>query len=162
MIADPPIVFCDEPTTGLDGYNALRIIEILNDLAKMAKIVIISLHQPSSDIIRYLNHILLLSNGRVVIQGSTKKITGFFEGYKLRNKIYNLFNILCYHYRLNFQCPESYNIAEFYINQISIRPGHETECKRKINILRSHFLATESNDINTTVVPSVPPNYKKE
>lgn len=94
MIADPPIVFCDEPTTGLDGYNALRIIEILDNLAKVAKIVIISLHQPSSDIIRYLNQIVLLSNGRVIIQGSTKKITGFFEGYKLRYKIYEYFNLL--------------------------------------------------------------------
>lgn len=32
MLTDPPILFCDEPTTGLDSFNALNVIKTLKNL----------------------------------------------------------------------------------------------------------------------------------
>lgn len=32
MITEPPIIFCDEPTTGLDSFNAKIVISALRDL----------------------------------------------------------------------------------------------------------------------------------
>lgn len=34
MLTNPPIIFCDEPTTGLDSYNALTVIKSLRQLAQ--------------------------------------------------------------------------------------------------------------------------------
>lgn len=33
MLIDPPILFCDEPTTGLDTFSALSVIKALKSLA---------------------------------------------------------------------------------------------------------------------------------
>ncbi|XP_067637561.1 protein brown-like isoform X2 [Eurosta solidaginis] len=34
LITNPPFIFCDEPTTGLDSYSAYRVIETLRNLCK--------------------------------------------------------------------------------------------------------------------------------
>jgi len=33
LVTNPPILFLDEPTTGLDSYTALKIIELIRNLA---------------------------------------------------------------------------------------------------------------------------------
>jgi ATP-binding cassette, subfamily G (WHITE), eye pigment precursor transporter len=33
LLTEPPVLFCDEPTTGLDSYNALSVIKTLKQLA---------------------------------------------------------------------------------------------------------------------------------
>lgn len=34
LLTDPPIIFCDEPTTGLDSFSALNVINTLKFLTK--------------------------------------------------------------------------------------------------------------------------------
>jgi len=48
LITDPDVIFCDEPTSGLDAFTAQIICQILNVEAKKGKIVIATIHQPSS------------------------------------------------------------------------------------------------------------------
>lgn len=79
MLSDPLILLCDEPTSGLDGYNALNVIQILKKISSRKKIVIITVHQPSVDIIQYFNNIILLSQGVKVLEGSNDKISTFFS-----------------------------------------------------------------------------------
>jgi len=50
LITDPKILFCDEPTSGLDSFNAQKIVNVLNAEAKKGRIVIATIHQPSSDV----------------------------------------------------------------------------------------------------------------
>lgn len=35
MLTNPPIIFCDEPTTGLDSFNARKVIEALKYLSNV-------------------------------------------------------------------------------------------------------------------------------
>ena len=46
LINDPPILLCDEPTGNLDAGNRDIIVEILNDLSKRGKTILLVTHDP--------------------------------------------------------------------------------------------------------------------
>jgi ABC-type multidrug transport system ATPase subunit len=55
------VIFADEPTTGLDSYQALKVVEILRDLAnKDGYTVIASIHQPRASIFELFDEITLM------------------------------------------------------------------------------------------------------
>lgn len=81
LISDPKVVFLDEPTTGLDSYNAYEVIALLNDLSKQGKIVIFTIHQPSSEIYDLLSKICILALGRTVYFGSREKCFDCFDSF---------------------------------------------------------------------------------
>jgi len=46
LINDPPILLCDEPTGNLDAGNRDVIVDILNDLSKRGKTILLVTHDP--------------------------------------------------------------------------------------------------------------------
>ena len=64
----PNVIFCDEPTTGLDSNVAEVVINCIRDLALKHKICIIcSIHQPNSDIMEALDKLYVLAKGGVCV-----------------------------------------------------------------------------------------------
>lgn len=78
-MGNPPILFCDEPTTGLDSFNAVCIMQRLKTIADSGKIVIASVHQPSSQIYSYFTDMIMICDGNLVVQGKCKEIDEFFD-----------------------------------------------------------------------------------
>lgn len=73
LVARPRILVLDEPLSGLDAYNALRVITALRNLANKsdgATTVLFTLHQPSSNIFHTLDRAIVLSRGGVLYSGS--------------------------------------------------------------------------------------------
>ncbi|CAH2102893.1 unnamed protein product [Euphydryas editha] len=99
LLSNPQILICDEPTTGLDSYNAALVVGVLKTLSTSGKIVICSVHQPSSDLFKEFNSISLMAEGKLLFHGSQEDCKDFFE-------------------RLNLRCPQNYNPAEFYIKAV--------------------------------------------
>nr|WP_321411370.1 ATP-binding cassette domain-containing protein [uncultured Carboxylicivirga sp.] len=60
IIRQPTILFLDEPTSGLSSSDAFSVINLLKKLALTGKIVIINIHQPSSDIFYLFDKLLVL------------------------------------------------------------------------------------------------------
>ena len=48
LVTNPTLVFCDEPSSGLDAYNAQQTINSLLTLARAGRTVICTLHQVDS------------------------------------------------------------------------------------------------------------------
>ncbi|OJD12223.1 hypothetical protein AJ78_07148 [Emergomyces pasteurianus Ep9510] len=69
MLANPSVLFCDEPTTGLDATSAFQIITTLKTLAQDGRTVIISIHAPRSEIWGLFDRVVLLSRGSVLYSG---------------------------------------------------------------------------------------------
>lgn len=67
LITDPLVLFLDEPTSGLSSEDALRIVELLRKLADSGKIIIVTIHQPSRDVFRLFDHLILIAKDQ---QGS--------------------------------------------------------------------------------------------
>ena len=64
LVNDPKILLCDEPTGNLDSKTGLQIMEILCDLHRKGKTVIIVTHDPK--IAEYAQRTIRLADGRVV------------------------------------------------------------------------------------------------
>lgn len=72
------ILLLDEPTTGLDSFTARHLVASLQQLARQGKLVVVSIHQPRSDIARLIDHIVLLSQGQVVFNGPSTQLVPYF------------------------------------------------------------------------------------
>lgn len=71
LIPDPVVLLIDEPTSGLDSSSALHIMSLLRLMAvDQAKTVILTIHQPGFRILDLLDRLLLISDGRVLHNGS--------------------------------------------------------------------------------------------
>lgn len=78
IIHDPELIVLDEPFSGLDPVNSEILKNVIIDLVKEGKYIIMSSHQMSS-IEEFCTDILILNKGRTVLKGNLKEIK---EGYK--------------------------------------------------------------------------------
>ncbi|HRJ28318.1 MAG TPA: ATP-binding cassette domain-containing protein [Cyclobacteriaceae bacterium] len=63
LLREPAILFCDEPTSGLSSRDSENIIDLLKELALKGKLVFAVIHQPSSDIFKKFDRLLILDTG---------------------------------------------------------------------------------------------------
>lgn len=79
LVNDPDILIIDEPTSGLSSQDSLVLIQQLRRIADAGKIVIIIIHQPSSDIYGLFNRVLLLDRkGHGVRSGDAMEVMRHF------------------------------------------------------------------------------------
>lgn len=79
IINDPQLLFCDEPTTGLDSYNAEIIVKIMKNMVTQGKTILCTIHQPSSEVFALFDRLLLLAEGRLAYMGSSIGALQFWE-----------------------------------------------------------------------------------
>nr|XP_043638068.1 ABC transporter G family member 22-like isoform X2 [Erigeron canadensis] len=78
IIINPSLLFLDEPTSGLDSTTALRIIELLQDIAEAEKTVITTIHQPSSRLFHKFDKLILLGKGSLLYFGKASQAMDYF------------------------------------------------------------------------------------
>ena len=79
MLANPSVLFLDEVTTGLDATTAFQLIRTLKALAGKGRTIIVTIHQPRSEIWGLLDHLVLLSGGSPLYSGPTAGCLPYFE-----------------------------------------------------------------------------------
>lgn len=85
MLANPSVLFLDEVTTGLDATSAFQLVQTLKALTKQGRTIIVTIHQPRSEIWGLFDRILLLSGGSPLYSGPVSECLPHFEslGYTL-------------------------------------------------------------------------------
>lgn len=63
LIREPSVLFVDEPTSGLSSRDSENIMDLLKELALKGKLVFVVIHQPSSDIFKMFDRLLILDTG---------------------------------------------------------------------------------------------------
>ncbi|OSX76578.1 hypothetical protein BU14_0184s0005 [Porphyra umbilicalis] len=120
LISAPNLVAVDEGTTGIDSFQALKVVEALRDLAGDGHTVLASIHQPQSSIYALFDDLLLLAEGQVVYMGTTAGAHEYFEG-------------------LGHGCPPAYNPAEHWIDLVSIDySSRATEALSRQRVAKLH------------------------
>ncbi|ESO86760.1 hypothetical protein LOTGIDRAFT_128361 [Lottia gigantea] len=101
LLKDPEILILDEPTTGLDSFTARYLTKNINDISRAGKLVLMTIHQPRSDIFQYFDQVAILCQGELVYFGRADELVPHFT-------------------RLNFPCPAYANPLDNYIDVCSI------------------------------------------
>ncbi len=67
LIREPAVLFLDEPTSGLSSRDSENIMDLLKELSLKGKLVFVVIHQPSSDIFKMFDRLLILDTGGYLI-----------------------------------------------------------------------------------------------
>lgn len=63
LIREPAVLFLDEPTSGLSSSDSEMVVNLLKEQTHKGKLIIVNIHQPSSDIFKLFDRLWLLDKG---------------------------------------------------------------------------------------------------
>jgi ABC transport system ATP-binding/permease protein len=63
LIREPFVLFLDEPTSGLSSRDSENLMDLLRDLTLKGKLIVTVIHQPSSEIFKMFDKVLILDQG---------------------------------------------------------------------------------------------------
>ena len=86
IIHNPELVVLDEPFSGLDPVNTELLKNIIIDLVKRGKYVIMSAHQMAT-IEEFCTDILILNKGKTVLQGNLREIKEEYPANRLQIEV---------------------------------------------------------------------------
>jgi ABC-type multidrug transport system ATPase subunit len=80
LIREPYILFVDEPTSGLSSMDSEKVMLLLKRQVLKGKLVIINIHQPSSDLYKLLDKLLMIDKGgRIIYSGNPMDAIAYFK-----------------------------------------------------------------------------------
>ncbi|KAI6650413.1 ATP-binding cassette sub-family G member 2 isoform X2 [Oopsacas minuta] len=100
LVISHSILFLDEPTTGLDAYTSVELMETLKNISNEGKLVIVTIHQPRYAIYKLFDSITLLSRGQTVYHGHANYAIEYFAS-------------------LGYICPDRENPTDFFLDTIA-------------------------------------------
>lgn len=96
LLTNPSMIFLDEPTTGLDSNTAVTIMYLLRDMANSGRTVVSVIHQPSTEIFREFDKLILICKGNIIYQGDAQVAVDYFGS-------------------INYECPPLTNPSDFFM-----------------------------------------------
>jgi len=80
LIRRPAILFVDEPTSGLSSVDSEIVMDLLKHQALTGKLIVVNIHQPSSDIYKLFDRIWILDKGgHPIYQGNPIDAITYFK-----------------------------------------------------------------------------------
>nr|XP_043616912.1 pleiotropic drug resistance protein 3-like isoform X2 [Erigeron canadensis] len=97
VVANPSIIFMDEPTTGLDARSAAIVMRAVKNIVDTGRTIVCTIHQPSIDIFEAFDELILLKNGgRMIYCGplghNSCRVIEYFESIPGVQKIRDNYN----------------------------------------------------------------------
>jgi ABC-type multidrug transport system ATPase subunit len=107
ILTEPRVLLLDEPLSGLDAFTALSIVDVLRGLSQEGRTLIVTIHQPRSDLFAHFGNILLLARGGYPIFAGPAD------------------NMLPHFAAQGYECPQHINPADFALDLITVDLQHE-------------------------------------
>lgn len=63
LLREPSVMFVDEPTSGLSSRDSENIMDLLKELSLKGKLIFVVIHQPSSEIYKLFDKLVILDEG---------------------------------------------------------------------------------------------------
>ncbi|WP_283746759.1 ABC transporter ATP-binding protein [Bacillus cereus] len=74
LAQNTPMLFLDEPTTYLDIYYQLEILELVKELNEVHGLTIVMVLHDINQAIRYSDHIIVMKDGEIVMKGKPGEV----------------------------------------------------------------------------------------
>lgn len=80
LIREPSVLFVDEPTSGLSSRDSENIMDLLKELALKGKLIFVVIHQPSSEIYKMFDKLMILDvGGYPIYYGNPVDAVSYFK-----------------------------------------------------------------------------------
>ncbi|CAG4972309.1 unnamed protein product [Parnassius apollo] len=96
LIDNPPVLFLDEPTTGLDSLTSKQCVELLKNLARDGRTVVCTIHQPAASLYMLFDQVYVLAEGMCIYDGSSQDTVSYLAA-------------------MGLQCPKYHNPADYML-----------------------------------------------
>jgi ABC-type multidrug transport system ATPase subunit len=107
ILTEPRVLLLDEPLSGLDAFTALSIVDVLRGLSNEGRTLVVTIHQPRSDLFVHFGNILLLARGgHPIYAGPAGDMLPHFASQ-------------------GYECPRHINPADFALDLITVDLQHE-------------------------------------
>ncbi|XP_053792866.1 ATP-binding cassette sub-family G member 5 isoform X2 [Vidua chalybeata] len=144
LLQDPKVMLLDEPTTGLDCLTANQLVLLLSELAHRDRIVILTIHQPRSELFKLFDKIAIMSFGEMVFCGNPMEMISFFSD-------------------CGYSCPEQSNPFDFYVDLTSVDTRSKEHELKTYNRVQEFVSAYKNSVIFSKVLETIEKTkYMKE
>lgn len=116
LITDPSLIFLDEPTTGLDSFTAMSVVETMKELALSGRTIVSTIHQPSSEIFDSFDRLMLMCLGKCIYFNEARFAVDYFAN-------------------INYPTPDATNPADYFMSIMSIETHEDEESENNPNKL---------------------------
>ena len=140
IIHNPELVVLDEPFSGLDPVNTEILKNIIIDLVKNGKYVIMSAHQMAT-IEEFCSDILILNKGKTVLQGNLKQIKETYPANRVEIDVKQDIDTYIKEFNLEIENVANYNYV--------IKINDEGTAHKLLNKLITEGIKVDNN-INVT------------
>lgn len=130
-----------EPTSGLDSYTAFSIVQILKKMSLQNTAVLVTIHQPSSEIFFLFDIVVFMKDGHIFYQGSATGVSDHFAA-------------------LGCPCPSNYNPADFVMTLSQSETMAELEKKNLMMPTPDFEGKVRNSSIDLTAVVAEDNNIK--
>jgi len=80
LIREPSILYVDEPTSGLSSMDSEKVMLLLKHQARKGKLIVVNIHQPSSDIFKLFDKLWIMDKGgRMIYTGNPLDAILYFK-----------------------------------------------------------------------------------
>ncbi|RKO83703.1 hypothetical protein BDK51DRAFT_28501, partial [Blyttiomyces helicus] len=112
LVGSPEVLFLDEPTSGLDSNSAFAVIDnVRSEAVRTGRVVVLTIHQPSIEVLYLFSKVILFSAGATVLFGPLDDALAHFD-------------------RLGLPCPPKRNPADFFLDILTIDQENESDQTR--------------------------------
>ncbi|VVC95608.1 unnamed protein product [Leptidea sinapis] len=108
LIDNPPVIFLDEPTTGLDSLTSAQCMGMLKNLARAGRTIVCTIHQPTALIYKMFDQVYVVAEGMCIYDGPSD-------------------NTVPYLATMGFQCPKYHNPADYILEIANTEYGNFNE-----------------------------------
>lgn len=101
LVNNPPVIFLDEPTTGLDIVSIRQLVVLLRLLSRQGRTIICIIHQPSASLFALFDRAFILARGLCCYQGVPQLLVSYMS-------------------EVGHLCPTTNNPADFVIETLAM------------------------------------------
>ncbi|XP_065356936.1 ATP-binding cassette sub-family G member 1 [Calliphora vicina] len=127
LISNPPVLYLDEPTTGLDSSSCSQCISLLKKLAAQGHTIVCTIHQPSALVFEMFDKLYTVVDGHCMYQGPVRELIPFLADQ-------------------NLMCPSYHNPADFLL-EVAVG-DYERDLEKLINAANKKYFEDSDSQLN--------------